>query len=83
MFPVWKEQSLTPLLIRARAWAYETGVCVDQSMDQDLPYNKYYEVNINVIVRGISYSPSVVLWTGVQARNSTIYNRKQKFPRVP
>jgi acetoin utilization deacetylase AcuC-like enzyme len=28
----------------ARAWAYETGICLDQPMDLYLPYNEYYEV---------------------------------------
>ena len=28
----------------ARAWAYETGLLVGEHMDQNLPYNDYYEV---------------------------------------
>ena len=29
----------------SRAWAYETGLLVGQSMGSDLPYNDYYEVS--------------------------------------
>ncbi len=38
----------------SRAWAYETGLLVGQSMGADLPYNDYYEVNALCILFGFS-----------------------------
>ena len=28
----------------ARCWAYETGICLDQELENDLPLNDYYEL---------------------------------------
>jgi histone deacetylase 1/2 len=37
------ERSLIPLRFsRARAWSYETGICIGQEMPEDLPFHEYY-----------------------------------------
>ena len=28
----------------ARCWTYETGICLNQDLDDDLPLNDYYEL---------------------------------------
>lgn len=55
----------------ARCWAYETGVCLGEAMDNTIPYNDYYEY----------YGPNYTLHlnpTNMENQNSLAYLERTK-----
>eukprot|EP00474_Spongospora_subterranea_P008724 CRZ09182.1 hypothetical protein [Spongospora subterranea] len=56
----------------ARCWAYETGVCLGEQLDNQIPYNEYYEY----------YGPNYTLHlnpTNMENQNTSAYLERNKI----